>query len=272
VDHPIEEGAAPPRVVELGGTHIGVLLGASQWHMLADPNPVRLDRNLPRFGAQDPRYAPYAENAASDLETIGEAFLEELHPLAAKLHHQINFPPDQALFELVVIGYGPQDYGPEVWTLEYRMKQEEISSNLQGYWQTSVLRPRFTQLYPPEKHAPHTLVEARYPGETKGPALQDLFEGNDPRLSQLCSSDSHLAKACELIDKGEAQKVETNDAVDLLRAALPLIYPNQHFILATMGEQHGFDWIVPPLEPVEKARQNKQQPEAPTLRKRPDSP
>jgi hypothetical protein len=273
VDQPIEKGAAPPRVVDLGGRHVGVLLGASEWRMPADPKPVRLDRDVPRFGPQDPRYAVYAGDAEPDLETIGEAFLEKLHPLAARLHHQLSFPPDQALLELVIIGYGPQDYGPEVWTVEYRMTQEEISSNLADYWQTRVLRPRFTQLYPPEKHAPRTLVEARYPGDAKGPAMQDLVAGNDPRIAQLCSSDPRLAKVCELLDKGESQKADPNDAADLLRAALPLVFPNKHFIMATIEEQHGFDWIVPPEEPVEKAGNNKNQPpEAPTLRRRPDSP
>lgn len=269
IDQPIEQGAPPPRVVDLDGRHIGILFGASEWRMLADPNPIRLDRNLQRVSAQDPRYAPYS-GEEPDLETMGTAFLEKLHPLVSQLHRKLNFPPDQALLEMVIIGYGPQDYGPEVWTAEYRMTQEEIATR-GDYWQTRVLRPRFTQIYPPEKHAPKTLVETRYPGDIKGPTLQDLIEGNDPRIAQLLSADPHFAKVLESLEKGEAQKADAKDAADFLRAAIPVIYPNQRFIMGTMEEQHGFDWIVPPQEPVEKVKRDKNAPpEAPTLRRRPE--
>jgi len=39
-----------------------------------------------------------------------------------------------------------------------------------------------------------------------------------------------------------------------------------------MEEQHGFDWIVPPDEPIEKAKKEDKNrpPEAPTLRRRPN--
>ena len=270
IDQPIEQGAAPPRVVDLDGRHVGVLFGASEWRMLGDPNPIRMDRNVQRIGAKDPRYEGYAGDAEPDLETMGTAFLEKLHPLVSRLHHKLNFPPDQPLFEMVVIGFGPQDYGPEVWTMEYRITQEEISYR-SDYWQTRVLRPRFTQIYPPEKHAPKTLVEARYPGDTKGPTLQDLIEGNDPRIAQLRGGDPRFAKVLEAIEKGQAQKADPKDAADFLRAVIPVIYPNQRFIMGTIEEEHGFDWIVPPEEPIEKVQRDKNAPpETPTLRKRPN--
>ena len=270
INEPIEQGAVPPRVVDLDGKHVGVLFGASEWKMPADPNPVRLDRNVQRISAQNPDYAPYAE-AEPDLETMGTAFLEKLHPLAARLHHKLNFPPDQALMEMVIIGFGPKDYGPEVWVVDYRMTQEEISYR-HDYWQTHVLRPRFTQIYPPEKHAPHLIVEAAYPGGKKVPKLQDLIEGNDPRIAQLRDADAHFAKVLQDVEKGEAQKVDPKDAADFMRAVIPVIYPNKQFIMGTIEEQHGFDWIVPPEEPVEKVKRDKDKnapPEAPTLRKRP---
>lgn len=268
INEPVEEGAAPPRVVDLDGTHIGILFGASEWRMPADPNPIRLDRNLQRITAQNPDYAPYAE-AEPDLETMGTAFLEKLHPLAARLHHKLNFPPDQALMEMVIIGFGPKDYGPEVWTVDYRILQEEISYR-SDYWQTRVLRPRFTQIYPPEKHAPHIIVESAYPSGKKGPLLQDLIEGNDPRIAQLREADPQFAKVLQDLEKGEAQKVDLKDAADFMRAVIPVVYPNKQFMMGTIEEQHGFDWIVPPEEPVEKAKRDKNAPpEAPTLRKRP---
>src|SRR5215472_2365425 len=164
VNEPIEEaGSVPPRVVSLDSHHVGVLLGSSEWRIPAEPSPIRLDKGLAHIGNQDPKYqGAYNGEAEPDLETIGVAFLEKLTPLAARLHHKLDFPHDQPLFELVVIGFGPQDYGSEVWTLEYGMSQSMIASRGE-FWQTKVMRSRFEQLYPPEKHAPRKLVETCYP-------------------------------------------------------------------------------------------------------------
>jgi hypothetical protein len=144
------------------------------------------------------------------------------------------------------------------------------------YWQTRVLRPRFTQLYPPEKKAPRMIVEARYPAEQKAPTLMALIQGNDPVIAQLRGSDARFAKVLEAVDKGQAQKANPADSADFLRAVLPLISEQQPFILAKMEEQHGFDWIVPPDEPVERAKkseEDKNRPaEAPSLRRRPNPP
>jgi hypothetical protein len=275
INEPIEEaGSVPPRVVSLDSHHVGVLFGSSEWRIPAEPNPIRLDKQLTRIANQDPNYAgSYNGDAEPDLETIGVAFLEKLTPLAARLHHKLDFPADQPLFELVVIGFGPADYGPEVWTLEYRMTQEMISSR-GDFWQTRVLRPRFEQIYPPEKKAPRKLVETCYPSSCKGPTLQQLIEGNEPSLAKLSSSDPKWTKAVDFIAKGQAQKALTPDAAAFLRSAIPLIYTNRQFVMGTLEEQHGFDWIVPPDEPVERAKQDDKNrpPEAPTLRRRVDPP
>src|SRR5215471_12331104 len=276
INEPIEEsGSVPPRVLSLDSHHIGVLFGSSEWRIPAEPAPIRLDKNLTRIATGDPRYqGTYNGEAEPDLETIGVAFLEKLTPLAARLHHKLDFPPDQPLFELVVIGFGPADYGPEVWLAEYRMTQAIIASR-GDYWQTRVLRPRFMQIYPPEKKAPKKLVETCYPGACKGPTLQQLIEGNEPSLAKLGGSDPKWAKAADLIAKGQAQKAATPDTAAFLRAAIPLVYPNRQFVMGTFEEQHGFDWVVPPEEPVERAKkeEDKNRPaEAPTLRRRADPP
>jgi len=275
INEPIEEaGSVPPRVISLDSHHVGVLFGSSEWRIPAEPNPIRLDKQLTHIANQDPKYAgSYNGDAEPDLETIGVAFLEKLTPLAARLHHKLDFPADQPLFELVVIGFGPRDYGPEVWTMEYRMTQEMISSR-GDFWQTRVLRPRFDQIYPPEKKAPKKLVETCYPGACKGPTLQQLIEGNEPSLAKLSGSDPKWAKAVDLIANGQAQKTVTADTAAFLRAAIPLIYTNRQFVMGTIEEQHGFDWIVPPEEPVERAKQEDKNrpPEAPTLRRRVDPP
>jgi len=201
------------------------------------------------------------------------AFLEKLRPLVAQLHHKIDLPPDEPLLEIVLIGYGANNYGPEVWSVEYRVQQEQVATRGE-YWQTRILRPRFTQLYPPEKHAPRMIVEARYPADLPGPTLMALIQGQDPAITQLRGSEPRFAKVLEEVDKGQAQKAVPTDAADFLRAALPLIAGKEPFVLATMEEQHGFNWIVPPDEPIEKAKKEEDKnrpPEAPSLRRKPST-
>ena len=269
IDQPVEPSSIPPRVLSIDRSHIGVLLGASEWRSPADPKPVRLDKDFPQLSGKDPHYAGNPDEVAPDLDVIGVAFLERLRPLVSQLHRKIEFKPEEAIFEVVIIGYAPDDYGPEVWTLEYRIQQEEIATR-GDFWQTRLLRPRFTQLYPPEKHAPKTLVEIRYPNTIPGPTLQQLIQGNDPELYDLSRGDPKFSKVMEEIDRGQANKAVPEDATDFLRAALPLVSEKAKFILGTMTER-GFDWIVPPDEPVEKAKEDKNKPpEAPTLRKKPN--
>lgn len=267
IDQPVEQSSVPPRVVDLDSTHIAVLLGASEWRSPSDPKPVRLDRNFQRVAPKDSRYEQAPGEGDADLETIGASFLEKLRPLAGQLHHKLDFSSEDALFQVVIIGYAPNDYGPEIWEVEYFAEQEEIATRGE-FWQTRVLRPRFTQLYPPEKHAPRTLIESRYPPNAKGPTLYELIKGNDPRITPLGAHEPRFEKVLENLRAGQAQKAASADSLDFMRAVLPLIADNQRFILGTMGER-GFDWVVPPDEPVEKAEEDKDRPpEAPTLRKK----
>ncbi|HKV62044.1 MAG TPA: hypothetical protein VJO16_09035 [Candidatus Acidoferrum sp.] len=269
IDQPVEKNSVPPRVMNLDATHIGILFGSSEWRIPADPKPIRLDRNLPRFARADPRYQAAAGEGESDLETIGIAFLEKLRPLVSQLHHKLDFPPDEPIFQIVMVGYAPNDYGPEVWVLEYRMEQEQIATR-GDYWQTRIQRPRFTQLYPPEKHAPRIIVESRYPPDAKGPTLAELIQGNDPNIAHLGSGEPRFAKVLENIYKGQAQKASPIDSADFMRALLPLIAKGAPFILGTISERQGLDWMVPPEEPVEKAEEDKNRPpDAPTLRRTP---
>jgi len=269
IDQPFERNSIPPRVMNLDATHIGVLLGASEWRIPADPKPIRIDRDFHRVGASERRTGAVPGEAEPDLDAIGITFLEKLRPLVGQLHHKLDFSPDDPIFQLVIIGYGSDQYGPEVWVAEYRMEQQQIAARGE-YWQTRILRPRFTQLYPPEKHAPRTLVEVRYPADLKGPRLSELIQGNDPRVVQLASREPRFTKVLENLHGGQAQKAAPLDAVDFLRALLPLVANNAPFVLGTMAEQHGFEWIVPPAEPVEKVEEEKNRPpEAPSLLRKP---
>jgi hypothetical protein len=283
INQPVEKNSVPPRLLQLDATHVGVLLGASEWQIPSAPDSVRLDRNYQSItqSTNNQHYSPYPGQEAPDLETIGVAFLEKLRPLVAQLHHKLDFRPDDALFELIILGFGP-DYGPEVWQVEYRIEQQQVAARGE-YWQTRILRPRFTQLYPPEggKKAPHTLVEARYPPEsvdTPAPKTQNseprliaLIQAGDPALTRLRSGDPKFAKVMDAIDHGQAQKASATDSADFLRAALPLISGGNKFFLGTMEEQHGFDWIVPPDEPVQKVDKDDKTrpPTAPSLRRKP---
>ena len=268
IDQPVEPNSIPPRVLSIDHSHIGILLGASEWRLTSDPKPVRLDKDFPHVPGKNPQYAADPQEVAPDLDVIGVAFLERLRPLVSQLHRKIEFKPDEALFEVVVIGFAPDDYGPEVWTIEYHIRQEEIA-NRGDFWQTRLLRPRFLQLYPPEKHAPKTLVEIRYPGTVPGPTLEQLIQANDPDIEKLSRGEPRFLKVWESIDRGQANKAAPEDATDFLRAVLPLISEKASFILGTMTEG-GFDWVVPPDEPVEKAKEDKNQPpDAPTLHRKP---
>src|SRR5262249_46975842 len=180
-----------------------------------------------------------------------------------------DFPADLPLLEVVVVGYGPKEYGPEVWTIEYRIEQEEIATR-GDFWQTRVLRPRFTQIYPPEKHAPHTLIETRYPSDAKAPTLLDLIQRNDPKVAGLRSADAKIAKVLEAIDKAQAQKAVAADSAEFLRSVVPQLAGKARFMIGKLEDQRGFDWIVPPDEPLEKVKEDKNRPpEAPSLRRRP---
>src|SRR5579864_6509831 len=53
IDHPVETGAPPPRLVSLDNTHIGILLGASEWREPAAPKPIRLDQDYLSAGRHE---------------------------------------------------------------------------------------------------------------------------------------------------------------------------------------------------------------------------
>lgn len=270
IDHPLESKSVPPRVAAIDGRHVGIFFGASEWQVPAQPRPIRLDRDIPHFAAADPRFITPGE-AEQDLEQIGIAFLEKLRPLVSQLHHPIDLKPDEPLFQLVLIGYAPQYYGPEVWLIEYQVEQTAVGAT-SDFWQTHLLRPRFTQLYPPEKHQPKTLIEVRIPADLPDIPLLGLIQQNAPAIARLRSSDQHMSKVVDLIQRGEAQKADPTAAADFLRAALPIVAGDAHFFLGNMSENGSFQWIVPPEEPREKektAEDKNRPPEAPSLMRKP---
>jgi hypothetical protein len=270
IDHPLESKSVPPRVAAVDSRHVGILFGASEWQVPAQPKPIRLDREVQAMTAPNPFYTQ-SGGPEQDLEQIGIAFLEKLRPLVAQLHHRIDLKPGEPLFEIVLVGYAPKDYGAEVWLVEYDVEQKEVAT--QGdFWQTHPLRPRFTQLYPPEKHKAKTLMEVRFPADLQEVPLLGLLEQNDPGIARLRSSDPHIAKLIDQIERGEAQKADPDAATNFLRGAAPLLAGNAQYIIGSIKEAGGFEWIVPPQEPREqenKAEQKERPPDAPTLNRKP---
>ena len=118
-----------------------------------------------------------------------------------------------------------EGYGPEAWTLDYHIRQDELAND---YWRTRVLRPSYNQLYPPEKGQPHTLVEVRYPPANRAkddPELLDLLRQNDPRLSQLRAANEILAKSVTFVVDGQSQKSVAASDIDFLKPALRAVAP-----------------------------------------------
>jgi len=120
IDHPLEAKSVPPRVAAIGYGHVGIFFGASEWQIPAQPKPIRLDRDISEIRPSNTRntYRPPGSGEA-DLELIGTGFLEKLRPLVSQLHHKIELKPDEPLVEIVLVGYAPQAYGPEVWLIDY---------------------------------------------------------------------------------------------------------------------------------------------------------
>ncbi len=264
-----EPGSLPPAVMPLGGVRMGILLGAVEWEASESGKPpVRLDAEVPRLVAEAAQPTRRTEPfQASDIEAIGVAVLERVRELADQFHHKLDLGPEEPLVELILADYQP-DYGPEVWDLRYRVEQDDLGN---GYWRTRVLRPSYNQLYPPEKHQPHELVEVRYPDSLSGPKLSDLLQQNDPRLAPIRDSDPKLTKAAEQMTSGETQKSVAADDAEFLRAALPVLAGAQaKFVVGTLYQEGRLAWLVAPPEIPRAAGKGKEnEPGRPTLLRKP---
>ena len=265
----VEPGSHPPAVFPLGGSRVGILVGAVEWVLPGSGRPpVRLDRELPRLASEAAPLRRQPEpGQASDIESIGVALLERLRAVAGEFHHKLDLKPEEPLLELLLVNY-LEGYGPEVWELKYRVAQDVLRGD---FWRTRVLRPSYTQLYPPEKGQPRTLIEVRYPPDASGPTLLGLLNQNDPRLARLRTADPAMTRATEHLERGQGNKASADDAAAFLRAALVAISStNAKLTLGVLREDKGIEWVLAPPEPLQKADEGKlREPGAPTLRKKP---
>jgi hypothetical protein len=248
-DEKVEPGSHPPELMALGDGRMGVLLGAVEWIRPGTGNPtVRLDAELGRLmrEAGPLNSGGNGGQQATDIETIGIALLEQIRGVATNFHHKIDLDPNEPLVELVLADF-QDDYGFEVWVLDYRIQQEALGN---GYYETRVLRPAYTQLYPPEKGQPRTLMEVRYPPEIKGPTLLELLKENDPRMQKVRASSSLIFEATGHLLEGDSPKAHPDDIGAFLRAALPAVHPpDTRLAVAELTELKEFSWLVEPTEP-----------------------
>ena len=273
IDVHTEPGSRQPEVVALSALRAGILLGAVEWvQPESKDKPVRLDNELPHIvgGALNVPGQPNNSFASNDIEAIGVALLERVREVAGLLHHKIKLGEDEPLIRFVLVDYVP-GYGPEAWTIDYRIRQDELGND---YWRTRVLRPTYSQLYPPEKGQPHTLIEARYPPANRAkdaPELLDLLRQNDPRLAGMRAANEILAKSVTFVVEGQSQKSLASSDADFLRAAIPAVTPPEtKFTMALIDFDRGFRWLIePPKDERPPVDATPREPEAPSLRRKP---
>lgn len=268
-ENPVEPETQPPLVVPLSDRRVGILLGPVVWTWPASGRePVQLGLELRKAMSAAAGQAPGRLEAehADDLEQLGLALLEPIREVVATLNHRLDLAPDEPFVELILAGY-LEGYGPEVWSLRYRVRQEPLRGD---FWRTRVLRPQYVQHYPPEKGQPRTIVELRYPPDDDAPRLAALLAQGDPRLVRLRNADAGMADLFTRLEKGELHKANSAPALEFLRTALNLIArPEHRLVVAKIEERRGFRWVLAPPEPIEKAEQEKRPSGAPTLRRKP---
>ena len=184
-----------------------------------------------------------------------------------QIHHKLDLPPDEPLVELILADY-VQDYGPEIWSLQYRVRQQDLGND---FWQTRVLRPAYVQLYPPEKGQPRTFVEADYPTNVPQLRLAERVAQHDPQLDRVANSSRDMSEAVAFIAAGNSIKAPSSPTSDFMRAAIPLAAGDEKsLVVALLDMNRGFQWLLAPQEPIPagKTQQQPSEPDAPSLRKR----
>ncbi|MGA7624640.1 MAG: hypothetical protein WB630_22915 [Candidatus Acidiferrales bacterium] len=266
IENPIEPQTHPPIPVQLNGRRAGILLGAVDWFSPSSQLELaRLDRELPslhgRFvnagAAPNPRLAQAAANQeAGDIETVAQGLFERLNVVAANFHGKLDWPADEPVAELILADY-MEGYGAEVWKLTFTLTQEMQRLD---YYDTHISHPRFSQIWPPEKGQPHTLMEFQYPQETAQPTLLDLLRQKDPRLQKTAALDAKMGEVANYFLEGQSNKILSVDATQFLRAALmTLSQANARQTMASIGLESGFEWILrPPPEPKRASAQKDQ--------------
>lgn len=262
----VEAGSKAPVVVQLDPAHIAVLFGAVEWLQPGSGRPpVRMDAMLAESAGvlSHPLKAIELEkDEAGDVEQLAIEFLEKIRTVTSQIHHPLDLKPDEPLLTIVLADV-VKDYGPEVWVVSYRVKQTMLQDD---FYNTQALRPSFTQIYPPEKKDPKTIVEFRYPEKKSAETLASLLGQNDPRLAPVRSSDPKVAKAAQFILDGASNKADPAAAAAFMKGALEATSSKeQQLSLCVMYGDDRFSWVIEPKDPM--TAPPKRDSDAPTLRK-----
>jgi hypothetical protein len=278
LENRIEAETRPPTPVQLSSERLAVPLGAVDWFSPSSQQTLaNIDSELPHLRSYLAPKGPHLQQAeaggeASDIEAIGQGVMERLNDVARDLHNKIDLPQDEPLTQLIVADY-LTGYGPEVWQVSYGIEQEQQQGD---FWDTRVLRPKYLQFWPPEKGQPHTLIEFAYPPENAPIPLLEMIKQKDPRIEKLIAADPEIALVANQFLRGDSKKIRSEDATQFLRAALSAITgPNDRQSFATIGQESGFAWVLPPPpEPKRPGPSLQPQPnrpaDAPSLIKHPD--
>jgi hypothetical protein len=275
IENKIEPGTLTPPIVPITNQRAGILLGASTWVSPASHQVVEnLAQDLPHVrGRTADANVPHLatpnnpEKTATDIEQTGLGFLVALNEAAGSIHSHLDLSATEPLTELILVDYAP-GYGPEVWQLTYTIHQEPLRGD---YWQTRIVRPRYTQLWPPEKNEPRQLVEIHYPADDKQIPLRDLLLAKDPDLEKIRDSGPDQAAGADAILRAETDKQLVTQGLPFLKAAITAIAKGNRTQMAIIPQANNFQWLIPP--PPEDRVPEKPRPEgAPTLQRPPEAP
>jgi hypothetical protein len=272
LENPIESGTRPPMIVQMSDSRVAVLLGAADW-WLPDQNRelARLDRELPYLRtANGLGGGPHLQNGspegssgaeATDIEEIADRLHGRLREIAQHIHGNLNLGDGEPLLQMVLADYVP-DYGPEIWLIQYSVEQEPEQGD---YWQTRVLQPQYTQLWPPEKSQPRGLIEISFPAS---PAVGNLIRSGDAPLAQSISAAPGMRQISAAILNGDMRELPAVDVAAFLRTCLgALKAPKARMIEAEISEKSGVGWFIQPPAEQERAGAEQARPAgAPSLR------
>lgn len=271
LENPIEPGTRPPMIVPLSDERIAVLLGAADWWLPDQSRELaRLDFELPDLPPEHGlREGPHlqasaqegAGSEATDIEQIADRLQGRLSDIAEHIHGDLKLGDGEPLLQMVLADYA-HEYGPEVWLIQYSVEQEPEQGD---YWQTRILQPQYTQLWPPEKGQAHGLIEVSYPS---APPLTNLIRSGDAHITQAISSARGMQEVSAAILNGEIQKLAAVDVAAFFRTCLGAVtVPKARMIEAEINEQRGVGWFIQPPAEQERAGTEQARPAgAPSLK------
>jgi hypothetical protein len=271
LENPIEPQTRPPMIVPISDERVAIILGAADWWA---PNQhrelARLDKELPDLpAAPGRREGPHlqassqegAGSEATDIEEIAGRLHTRLNEIAEQIHGNLNLDDGEPLLQIAIVDYAA-NYGPEVWLIQYSIEQDPAQGD---YWQTRVLQPQYTQLWPPEKGQPHGLIEVSYP---QAPSLTSLIQRGDAHLAQSIAATPGMQQVSAAILDGDIQKQPAADVAAFFRTCFStLILPKARMVEAEVNEKQGVGWFIQPPAETEAAGTEQARPAgAPSLR------